>query len=150
MGTEPSAASGTQEAILAELLSYQKKEVRHARIITVCGIVLAVLLLIALVSIVPKTLTVFNHVQESLTRVDELVADAGTLIQDSTAQINQLVGDAAELIDNTNTMITDNTDAITQTVRKLNAVDFEKLNKAISDLDAAIEPLVNFAKMFKR
>jgi F0F1-type ATP synthase membrane subunit b/b' len=150
MGTEPSAASGTQEAILAELLSYQKKAVRHSRIISICGIALAVLLLIALVSIVPKTLAVFDHVQESLSRVDELAADAGTLIRDSTAQINSLVGDATELIDNANTVIIDNTDAITQTVRKLNAVDFEKLNKAISDLDAAIEPLVNFARMFKR
>ncbi len=150
MGTEPSAAPGTQEAILAELLSYQKKAVRHSRIISICGIALAVLLLIALVSIVPKTLAVFDHVQESLSRVDELAADAGTLIRDSTAQINSLVGDATELIDNANTVIIDNTDAITQTVRKLNAVDFEKLNKAISDLDAAIEPLVNFARMFKR
>ncbi len=150
MGTEPSAASGTQEAILAELLSYQKKAVRHSRIISICGIALAVLLLIALVSIVPKTLAVFDHVQESLSRVDELAADAGTLIRDSTAQINSLVGDATELIDNANTVIIDNTDAITQTVRKLNAVDFEKLNKAISDLDAAIEPLVSFARMFKR
>jgi hypothetical protein len=150
METEKTAAPRTQEDLLAELLSYQKKEVRHARITTICGIVLAAVLLVALFSFMPKVLAVINHVQESLTQVDELVADAGVLIQDSTEQINALVGDATVLIDNANTMITDNTDAVSETVRKLNAVDFEKLNKAIADLDAAIEPLASFASIFKR
>ena len=98
----------------------------------------------------PKVLAVINHVQESLTQVDELVADASTLIQDSTDQINALVGDATILIDNANTMILDNTDAVSETVRKLNAVDFERLNKAIQDLDDAIQPLASFANLFKR
>jgi hypothetical protein len=150
MDAEQTVAPRTQEDLLAELLSYQKKEVRHARITTICGIVFAAVLLVALFSIMPKVLAVINHVQESLTQVDELVADASTLIQDSTDQINALVGDATILIDNANTMILDNTDAVSETVRKLNAVDFERLNKAIQDLDDAIQPLASFANLFKR
>ena len=150
METEQPVAGRTQEDILAELLSYQKKEVRHARIITICGIVFALMLFIALISIVPKILSVVNHVQDSLVQVDELVADATVIIQNSTVKINTLVDDAAVLIDNANTMITENTDAVSETVRKLNAVDFDKLNKAIADLDAAIEPLASFASIFKR
>jgi hypothetical protein len=46
-------------------------------------------------------------------------------------------------------MVENNTEAITETVQKLNNVDFETLNNAIKNLNDAIEPLARFAGMFK-
>ena len=150
MNTDGSMIAPANEELLAELLSYQKKEVRHARITAVSVVVLVVLLIAALAVLVPKAVALISHVQDSLTEVDTLVADAGVLIRDSTEEINALVGDASVLIANANSMITDNTEAVSETIRKLNEVDIEKLNKAISDLDAAVEPLANLASIFKR
>ena len=67
----------------------------------------------------------------------------------SLAEVDTLIGEAGTLINNTNSMVETNTDAVTDTIQKLNEVDFEGLNSAIQNLNDVVEPLSNFARMFQ-
>ena len=107
MNTEP-AQRGPDE-LMHELLAYQKKQLRHTRLATFLSILLALMVLgvlAALVLLVPRAL----H---------------------SLAEMDRLAASAQELIDNANTMVAENTDAITETIR---------------DLNDAIKPLAELAR----
>ena len=83
------------EVLLRQLLTYEKKQLRHTRLATLINILLVLAVLAALVLLVPKALR-------------------------SLAEVDRLAALAQELIDNTNTMVAENTDAITETIRDLN------------------------------
>ena len=83
------------EVLLRQLLTYEKKQLRHTRLATLINILLVLAVLAALVLLVPKALR-------------------------SLAEVDRLAASAQELIDNTNTMVAENTDAITETIRDLN------------------------------
>jgi hypothetical protein len=94
------------EELLRELLSYEKKQLRHTRLATFVNILLVLAVLAALTLLVPRAL----H---------------------SLAEVDRLAVSAQELIDNASTMVADNTDAITETIR---------------DLNDAIKPLAELAR----
>ena len=83
------------EVLLRQLLTYEKKQLRHTRLATFVNILLVLAVLAALVLLVPRAL----H---------------------SLAEVDRLAVSAQELIDNASTMVAENTDAITETIRDLN------------------------------
>ena len=109
------------EELLRQLLAYEKRQLRHTRMATFINILLVLAVLAALVLLVPKAL----H---------------------SLAEVDRLATSAQELIDNTNTMVAENTDAVTETIRKLSDVDFDSLNSTIHDLEDAIRPVAELAR----
>ena len=109
------------EELLRKLLSYEKKQLRHTRLATFVNILLVLAVLAALVLLVPRALS-------SLAKVDRLAASA------------------EELIGNANAMVTENTDAVNDTIQKLSEVDFDSLNAAIHDLEDAIRPVAELAR----
>ncbi len=96
----------TSEELLRQLLVYQKKEVRQTRLATFINILLVLAVLASLGLLVPRALN-------------------------SLAEVDRLAASAQELIDNTNTMVSENTDAISETIR---------------DLNDAIKPLADLAR----
>ena len=94
------------EELLRELLSYEKKQLRHTRLATFVNILLVLAVVAALTLLVPRAL----H---------------------SLAEVDRLAVSAQELIDKARTMVADNTDAITETIR---------------DLNDAIKPLAELAR----
>jgi vacuolar-type H+-ATPase subunit I/STV1 len=103
-------------------------------------------------TIAPKAVGLIDHAEKSLTELDKLIAESGSSIAKLNTvadDMDALIAQAGVLIENSNAMVENNTDAITETVNKLNNVDFEALNQAIHDLSAVIEPLARFASMFK-
>ena len=109
------------EELLRQLLAYEKKQLRHTRLATFVNVLLVVGVLAALVLVVPRAL-------------------------DSLAEVNRLTASAQELIGNANTMVTENTDAVTDTIQRLNEVDFDSLNSTIHDLEDAIRPVAELAR----
>ena len=57
-----------------------------------------------------------------------------------------IVENMDELVDNVDNLIATSQTSIEQTMEKVNAIDFETLNKAIKDLSDVIEPLVKVVK----
>ena len=56
--------------------------------------------------------------------------------------------DFAGMIEGVNVLVATGQNGLAETVEKLNAIDFEALNKAISTLSAVIDPLAKFFKVF--
>ncbi len=127
MNTELRDTANTEE-LLRQLLAYQKKEVRHTRLAAFINLLLVLGVLAALFLVVPRVLKLADGVEASLGEVNRLAASAETLI------------------DNANTMVSENTDAVTETIQKLNEVDFDALNTAIHNLDDAVRPLAELAR----
>ena len=94
------------EELLRQLLDYEKKQLRHTRLATFVNILLVLAVLASLGLLVPRALN-------------------------SLAEVDRLAASAQELIDNTNTMVSENTDAISETIR---------------DLNDAIKPLADLAR----
>ena len=109
------------EELLRQLLAYEKKQLRHTRLATFVNVLLVAGVLAALVLVVPRAL-------------------------DSLAEVNRLTVSAQELIGNANTMVTENTDAVTDTIQRLNEVDFDSLNSTIHELEDAIRPVAELAR----
>ena len=121
-----------QSEHLEELIRVQKKMLLHTRIATAFNMVLCLVLLGIIIASTRWLSVKAEQVETTLTAVDQMVEDAGVLIE------------------STNTLVTENADTVAETVQKLNEVDIETLNDAISNLNTAIEPLSNFASLFQR
>lgn len=145
--------------LLAELLAYQKKDSKRNRIAAFANILLIVVLLVALITIIPRALDLVNHVESSLQELDALAEQANEVIVEANGladeagrmmtDMDTLASDASVFIGNANKVLEENTEAVTNTVQRLNEVDFEGLNEAIENLNDAIRPLSEFARMFR-
>ena len=115
--------------LLWQLLAYQKKAERHARVTACVSVLLALVILAALVLAVPRAVQLARGAETALAKV-ESISD-----------------EAEELVVNANTMVLKNTDAVTETIRKLNELDIESLNTAIRNLGDAVRPLAELARI---
>lgn len=140
---------------------YEVKRLRLARITTV-----AVVAILVVVLVVAAVLCITLLRYES--RVDQIVTD----LEAVTAQLSQVdVGDMAASLENITrqlesipwTEVADNINGLAVAAQEslwqvetglsgalnsLNSLDIEKLNKAIADLQAVIEPLAKLAGRF--
>ena len=127
-GNAPETAALQSESAV---LAWQRKLLRMTMISTLTSVALVIMMVVLFVTLVPKTSLMVDRIQGAL------------------FQIDRLADDAQKLIDNTNKMVEDNTGTVTEIVKKLNEVRFDELNEAISDLNTAIHPLAEFAKLFE-
>ncbi|MBR1861850.1 MAG: hypothetical protein IJ796_08325 [Lachnospiraceae bacterium] len=151
MENTATAEKKTTEELLEEILKYQKRGSRITRIAAFAVIFIVVIFAGALALMIPRAVNLLDHARESLAEIDYLIDETGDLITNTNNLVenfNDLSDGTTALIDNANKMISDNTDAITETVQKLNDVDFETLNQAIQDFSAVVEPLSKFFKRF--
>lgn len=112
------------QAVWEEMLAYQRKEARHARLAAVVSVILAAAVLIAVAVIVPRTLALIGHMESSLQEIDTLVAGA-------------------------NRVVSDNADAVSSAIEKMGEVDVNTLNEAIQDLSEVVKPLADFTARFR-
>ncbi len=124
---------------LNELLRLQKNEAKHARVTSILMAVLVGIFLVCAVIIVPKAVSILNdvnkittQVQGSLNKVDSELDNISTMVESIT-----------KTSEGVNTMVEENTEALTQTVQELTEIDFQGLNQAIQDLQDAIGPFAN-------
>ena len=121
------AENRSAEELLAETLKYQKKAYRRAGITAIAHFLLIITLLALLAAaalFAPRVISLVNHAEESLSAVDALIEEFDGLVSD-------------------------NTDALTDAIRKLDSIDFDRLNKAIGNLSDAVKPLARFARQFQ-
>ena len=133
------------EDVLAQILKYQKKEARNSKILAIAAICMAAAFLISLAIVVPKVFNFIGSLEETIIEVDNLLVDVNSITKD----VHDLADNVNELVDNTNNMVTENMGAITEIVQSINEVDFDTLNKAITDLSDVVEPLGNMVRFFK-
>ena len=59
-----------------------------------------------------------------------------------------MIGSISAMAENANSMLADNTEGVSEAVEKLNSIDFDALNDAISSLGEAVGPLAQLARLF--
>ncbi|MBQ4600111.1 MAG: hypothetical protein IJB17_00575 [Oscillospiraceae bacterium] len=72
--------------------------------------------------------------------LEGMVKNIDTMVTD----VDGFIGTAEGLAGNMDTLVATGQTSLEQTMAKLNAINFETLNKAIEDLAAVVEPIANF------
>ena len=130
--------------LLRQLIALQKRELRHARFVSVIAAVVLALLLCAALLLAPRVLNLLSHAERALQDIDVLAADASALVGSVTGTATE----AERLVDSANALLADNTQAVADALEKVNSVDFQRLNTAIDDFAAAVEPLAKLGRLF--
>lgn len=126
------------ESLLAEMRDLSKKRLFFQRIATCClaGVFLTVFT--ACLIVVPKAMTTLTNINNAAVKAGSSLDDIDTMTEDITTATNNL-----------NELVSNNSVKLTDAVTSLSQIDFEGLNKAITDLQTAVGPMANLMKGFR-
>ena len=99
---------------------------------------LAVLLICVLI-VIPKVSTTLSHINSVATKAET-----------SIESIDKMTDSILKASENMNKLVDDNGENLAAAVKSLSEIDFEGLNKAISDLQDAVGPMAAFMKKLGR
>lgn len=130
---------------LQELLERMEKDNRKQTIYAgaqfACTIVAAIccaLLLFAGLKVLPRLQEALLQAETVLTNLETVTAELAQ------SDLSRMVENVDALVTNVDGLVSTSQEGVEQTMTKINAIDFEALNKAIKDLSDVIEPIANF------
>lgn len=119
-------------------MKYAKKQARRSVIISLCSLLVVVLLAVLLIPI-------FSQVSTLLDNVNTVVNDAQVSVNNLETITTQLASaDIEGLFKEVDNLVLESQSSIADAMNKINAIDFEGLNDAITDLGDVIQPLADF------
>lgn len=108
-----------------------------------CAVVLIAVLLavvcLASILVVPRTLRALEHAERTLSNADGLIKTA-----------DRALATATEAVGAANRLVEENADNVSGMMEKINAIDFDALNRAIGDLADIIAPLARLVGLLGR
>jgi len=91
----------------------------------------------------------FVLVYTLMPQVQELSAQTQVVLSNLTQVTDQLADmDLGAMIENVDELVVTSQSGVDQAMKKLNQIDFDTLNQAISDLSDVVEPLASFFNIF--
>ena len=115
-----------------------------------------VVILAMVLTLVPQVNSILSQAGSIVSQGDEIVLQAAGVmeqmetvlgnLEDTTQQMAEV--DLESMVTDVDTLVKTGQDSLEQTMKKLDAIDFETLNKAIENLSDVIEPLAKFFNMF--
>ena len=136
----------TENSLLEELVNNSQKQLFYERVRTVAALVIAVSIVMGIVLVVPKALVTVQKANDIMEQASETIILANAAIESVTSMSVSITTTG----DNMDNFITDNSEAMTEVMEKIEGIDFEGLNSAIKDLGDVVEPLANFFGKFKK
>lgn len=134
--------------LLEKLNETNRAQARWLRIQSVLTVVMALFCLAAVVlvwKVAPQVNTVLEQTQSVLTNMESVAEEVAAMdLESMVDNVDTLVTNVLTLVEDAETLVTEGQTSLETTMEKLNAVDFETLNKAIEDLSDIIEPIANF------
>jgi len=143
--------TSTSESLLRELINEQRKTTRFLQILAALTAVLLLTVFLTAVVIVPKMNRTLKQAETVMTEAEGLAEATGAALEGIPELLSQCQGSLTgidEMVGNVNGLVEDNTEAITESIEKLNGVDFETLNQSIRELHSILEPIANFFGRF--
>ena len=125
------------EELLKELLEETRKNAKYQKRTNQILLGLFLIFLITAIVILPQLLSI-------LASAHHIVAQA----ESSLEQINTMTASITETSRNLNTMVSQNAAPLADSMNKLSSVNFDGLNDAIEDLQAAVGPFANMMRAF--
>lgn len=138
--------------LLKEIRDVNRKQVWYSRITCIAAILAAVcfggvfLLVKDFLPQINQVLTEITGIVSQLPGIVSQMQDVLTNLQEVTEKLTAV--DFGGMIDGVNSLVESGQSGLNQTVEKLNSIDFASLNKAIKNLEAVVEPLAKFFKVF--
>ena len=94
-------------------------------------------------NVLPEITGILPQIGTVVSQMQSVLGD----LEQATSQLS--IVDFTGMVENVETLVTTAQDSLEQTMGKLNAIDFETLNKAIEDLAKVVEPLSKLMNVFK-
>lgn len=143
VGENSTTASSTSESstmsdLLVELRDLSKKRLFFQRIATGCLAGILLVIFITCIIIVPKAITTLSRINNISVRAES-----------SLDEIDIMAKGVTSATDSLNELVSGNSGSLTQAVTSLSQIDFEGLNKAITDLQDAAGPMAALMKRFR-
>lgn len=139
--------------ILEKLEDSSRKQVKYARLqffFSLLSAVCCVCLLIAVIQYIPQLEDLIIQIREMAMQLQGLASQAENIMANLETVSKDLAdADLSSMVSNVNSLVVSSQDGVRQTMDKLNTIDFDALNHAISNLSAVVEPLAKFFKVFK-
>ena len=145
VNSRPEYSGEGMEELLRQILEADKKEVKYAKRAAFFMMGIFLIFLVAAIIIVPKVVETLANVNRTVITAGETLEDANEAIKN----INTMSASITETSESMNTMLTDNSESLTDAVAKMNKIDFAGLNQAIQDLQDAVGPFATFMNKFK-
>lgn len=125
----------------------QKLLEKQCRTTRTLGVLLAALVLvvgIALFTLLPKITATLEGFDTTLNELNVVVANTQEITdQLKAADIEGTIQSLSDTLDSVGGLVEDSSDSLTATIKKLEDLDIETLNKAIQDLYKVVDPLAN-------
>lgn len=150
---------------ILELLTQIKKDNSQQNLIGKirCGLsavsaVCFLITLILVISMLPRVNGLIGQADRIISQADGIITQANgvmgqmeTVLGNLEQTTNQLAEvDLQSMVEDVDSLVRTGQSSLEETMRKLDALDFETLNQAIEDLAAVIEPMAKFANLFSR
>ena len=115
---------------------YAKKQYTMSLISAFSNVLVLAIVIYVVVTMIPKINATFEDLNVIMTNMESITEELASV------DIEGMAGDVK-------TLVNGSSDSLNQAMKKINAIDIEKLNGAIQNLNDAVEPMARFANMFK-
>lgn len=138
--------------LLKEIKEANKKQVLYSRVICISAVVAALcfvgifLLVYDFLPQISQILSEITGIVAELPGIVSQMQEVLTNLQEVTEKLTAV--DFGGMINGVNSLVESGQSGLEQTVEKLNSIDFDSLNKAIKNLEAVVEPMAKFFKVF--
>ena len=133
--------------LLEEIKKGNDKKILYARLQCIFSVVAAlccVILLVVGLKVLPELRDASEQAEIVLNNLETVTTELAGV------DLNSMVENVDGLVQDVDKLVTTSQDGVEQTIKKINAIDFDTLNKAINDLSKVIEPIAKFFNVFKQ
>ena len=124
------------QKILERMEENSRKQLVYSRIQCIFSVISAV----CCVTLVATLLRFIPQLEDLAAQADLLMAD----LQSVTEELKKL--DLTDMIAGINDLVATSQTGVEEAIEKITEIDISKLNKAVSDLAAVVQPLADFVK----
>ena len=134
------------EACSRQQLKYTRLQCLFSLISLVCCVIVVILVFTAL----PRVEAMVGQAELILGNLETATRELANMdVTSLVQQMQSLLTNVDSLVSNVDTLVSTNQDGLVETLEKINAIDFDALNKAIKDLSSVIEPRAKFFSAFR-
>ena len=140
-------------AVLERMEKAGRKQLLYTRLQFIFALIAAVCCLTVLITVrefVPQLQSLTIQMESILENIDTVTQELASVdLGQMVRNVDTLVVEVGGLITDVGGLVTDSQGAVQEAMDKLNALDLEKLNKAIEDFAAITESLANATRWFR-
>lgn len=132
-------------ALLQNIEKANRQQVRLTRLVCIFALVAAICCgctLWLVYSVLPEITEILPQISAVASQMQTVLSD----LEQATRQLS--VMDFTGMVEDVDTLVTTAQSSLEQTMGKLNSIDFDTLNQAISDLAKVVEPMSKLMKVF--